>query len=406
MLMKFNSSERSVEALMFLDDLDELEKKITLEDQEQLSCKIVSKYLETRSAFQVNLPGSTVKKILKHIEDKDVPIVDIYREAKVSLLITLEKDSFPRFVRSKEWRKHVLKRNLSYLQSIAQVRQAIEFPYSNEDFVAQVITDKDIQFLDQMSEDSFRWKLKGSNRNHLLNVFQYDSNIQLLPNVDMFAKSVPVRWTGTLQFPFETCVQAIVRTQTMHDSNVRTIGGLQYHSYKDLQKQYGTNEVNEPKRDVTVIYSTLGLPFPFYHKRYFILALTSIYFPETQSVVTYGKPCFDPKLDQLKVNATHLATMYRAEVRKIDDSTTFYSQVQVANIGGVAQKALKFVVMDRAVNMSKSFSRLLESEKFCLDSIYEDPQYQTLLASGYPDPNYKPALENNTNESTEQTQQL
>jgi hypothetical protein len=64
-------------------------------------------------------------------------------------------DSFARFVRSETWIQFLQTKDKDYLSKVSSPKVAISFDYKDSDFEQHIVTDTDIQFIEQLAEDSF-----------------------------------------------------------------------------------------------------------------------------------------------------------------------------------------------------------------------------------------------------------
>jgi hypothetical protein len=97
----------------------------------------------------------------------------------------LESDPFPRFLRTEEGMK-LFDKNL-YNEEIVGCFLQKQFPYTEKDFQNYYITDKDIEFLDQMLKESNSWELVYSNNEWQANGYISVDCDTFLPNLS-FAK--------------------------------------------------------------------------------------------------------------------------------------------------------------------------------------------------------------------------
>jgi hypothetical protein len=95
---------------------------------------------------------------------------------------TLYNDSFFRFVRKKECFELIEK--FKDKKEIVYDIMEIKYPYTEKDYQNRIITEKDIMFLDHLSEDSFDWELVKSNKKYNINTFIMHNIEKILPNLN------------------------------------------------------------------------------------------------------------------------------------------------------------------------------------------------------------------------------
>jgi hypothetical protein len=131
------------------------------------------------------------KEILEIIEEKNdnkqkIKIIEEFYE-KVLFIVRNDilYDTYPRFIRSTKCLELLNKLQNDEKVLIDSIKK--QFPYSEEDFKHHVITEKDIQFLKYLSNETYDFKLKKNIKEYQYNIYLSHNLVKVLPNLD-FAK--------------------------------------------------------------------------------------------------------------------------------------------------------------------------------------------------------------------------
>jgi hypothetical protein len=171
--MNYLQTECSAENLMFITDCENIYQCKTRKQLETHVTNIYNNYVKKGSPHEVNLSGPTVKKIDKEIRSF-VVVLDgtvttayrIFQPAIKSIMNSLEKDSFARFIRDSSWMEYVLEhhaKSAEEMEKIAVHQSEIEqMLLCSDDMDRGYMIWWDILFGQHMFRDGMRWNLKYS----------------------------------------------------------------------------------------------------------------------------------------------------------------------------------------------------------------------------------------------------
>jgi hypothetical protein len=103
-------------------------------------------------------------------------IEEVFAPVEESLKKELYYDSFPRFIRVKEFEK-VFEKYKSNTK-VMVISETTIFSYKNESF-KEFVTDLDIEFMKSLSNDSFNWELLSSDNSNI-NFYYSANNVKIL----------------------------------------------------------------------------------------------------------------------------------------------------------------------------------------------------------------------------------
>jgi hypothetical protein len=223
------------------------EKFNKLKDEKEkltLFFKIYEGYLATNSEKEINLSGDIKatfhKNFQEQLESKDKWIVpeetEIFERIKKNVESQLYHDVFPRFRRTEQCLKLLEKyQNDTNLCEMKEVR---DFPYTDEDFQIEIVTDKDIGLLDRLMEDTYDWKLLFSDRKAKMN--SYYMKKCFFPNVSFFKNSRVHKFESIVPFGMDQCIEALCSiSQTIKsDEALEYIDCLSYLTPEESLKKY------------------------------------------------------------------------------------------------------------------------------------------------------------------------
>lgn len=83
----------------------------------------------------------------------------VFSKVKDSIMLELNSDTFPRFVRSKLWISFLKSKDRDFVNSMGSLKAAMDYAYTDESFHEHIVTDNDFKFLRRLSEDDYDWDL-------------------------------------------------------------------------------------------------------------------------------------------------------------------------------------------------------------------------------------------------------
>jgi hypothetical protein len=69
-------------------------------------------------------------------------------------------DSFPRFLRTKEFEKMIEKYKND--KEVLVLKDTVDYPYKDDSFSNNFVSDKDFEFAKKLLQDNYDWELMGS----------------------------------------------------------------------------------------------------------------------------------------------------------------------------------------------------------------------------------------------------
>jgi hypothetical protein len=182
------------EMLDFLEEYQSCEKITNESKLDSVVRSIITKYIASNSEKELNVDGVTRDFILEKMKHEACVTLDILRPVHKIVYRELKEDVFSRYIRSPEFHQLCDKKGESFMQDIAiDESLAGSLVYQPSDFRAKTITDKDIQFIFKISQDSSDWECIKNPSANTYRVYLSKSNYSIASNsklklfrVDMF----------------------------------------------------------------------------------------------------------------------------------------------------------------------------------------------------------------------------
>jgi hypothetical protein len=294
--------EFNAEPFLFILELKKL-SKLTNKKEILNSVKlIVSDFLESNSKNEVNLSGKLLKDLKGKLEiiykqeewNGDETPEEIFNPIKKSIYTSMAVDPFPRFIREPS----VQEIYLNYIGNDDVMIPLLSGQYvlTDKDFYEPIITEKDIQFLKSMVEDSFDWNLISSESNKQESMNIYISKVNYLPKSIHFEKNMIMKWDYILPYNFFD-----LYFQTLRDDIDQHITDSKVLDYKNCE-EYSKLLQTEVNRTLTKVEASIQLPFPFTHLRKYFYTATSEYDKENEILYFFQKPYIEEKYRKLNFN--------------------------------------------------------------------------------------------------------
>jgi hypothetical protein len=236
-----------------LDCILEINKLPTLKSDREIieKCKyIIETYLQDTSKKEVNVSGLTKIHLFSIINEqlkqekwtlKETPY-KIFFPIKHILMSELQIDPFARYLRTKSCSLTVSlfidNPKVMILESI------VKFPFCDKDFENPFISKKEMEFIKEISKDSFSWNLVNSTKNMML----YTSSTPFLPDSKAFKNSKSFKIESVLPYSFEKVVNLFFSTENMlkMDKDLIKINFKKKHWSDELKLNYPDEDIQNP----------------------------------------------------------------------------------------------------------------------------------------------------------------
>ena len=230
--------------------------------------EIVELFILGGAKKELNLSGKTKYDFFEAIGDqltiqnnwiiKNENIV--FQKLYDSVSNEIQADSFPRFVRCSISEKLIEKYHKD--QNLIELKEVHDFPYTDENFQIDIVTDMDIVFMGKLMEEDYDWKLVYSNSKLQLNT--YHLNKFYFPNVSFLSKSTVYKYEFILPYPLEICINALnsMEREKETTSAVVDFDLISYLKPEELENEY-PYEVNFQRANVQLV---LTFKLPLYQK--------------------------------------------------------------------------------------------------------------------------------------------
>eukprot|EP01080_Neovahlkampfia_damariscottae_P008094 gene8094-12555_t len=174
----FLKTEYNTEPLDCVLEIDHL-KTLKTDTEKILKCnQIIEEFIKSTGKREINIAGETKLKLFhdfgSQLEEKKWMLketaFEIFYPIRKILLAELRADNFPRFVRTKEFSEVI--KNYCDDPKVMVLSAVTKYPFTDEHFENQFVSNKEMEFMQDVLQDSFNWDSIYS-KNHL-NV--YSSN--------------------------------------------------------------------------------------------------------------------------------------------------------------------------------------------------------------------------------------
>eukprot|EP01080_Neovahlkampfia_damariscottae_P011419 gene11419-4586_t len=353
----------------------------TKEDQEKVKLffEIYDNYITKNSPKEINLSSDNIVKFKKQNErqlnnrNKWISeLIDhfdiLYRVINSQLLY----DVFPRFIRTDLCINTVKSHIKDY--TVVENREAYDFPYKDDDFKSEIVTDIDVEFMNRMMEDGYDWELVFSDKKLQMNTFYLKTNC--FPNVSFLKDSSIQKFESIIPFAFQECIDAFVPIQQVkkYDQALKDIKCTCYMDGKESMRQYP--EKITTKRSNACFDVLVKFPIPGTTLRRGVDATTT-FFDKNGNWVRIMKPIVpsfvsDPKdweksykdMRDGKMINFHLAPSFmRFQLTPISENTTKYTYIHILTIFGspILKKMIKTMIQLRAKSLRKDLISSIEN---------------------------------------------
>lgn len=312
-------------------------KATPLKEQNQLFVAIIETFVDKNSEKQVNISGKDYEILLKLYQDaKDAklknPVEDL-SNLKMILEQELYLDNFPRFIRCKNY--------INLFQKYKDDSQVMcpavttRFSLNDNQFDKLIATESELDFMMELSKDSFEWQHIHGNKNINL----YFSDTDFLPYSKFFKGSSCIKADAILPYNYHR-VLTVLNHERLNDAfNIkRTNKILTFYSVEDLKKLYPESNIIGPCIDID---ETLHFPFPFNTPRRLKITITMLHVEKDHTVLILIKPSLgnlkykDKEIDWSKKNPLndgldgyYVPTIHLIKVKKVADLITHVTHIK------------------------------------------------------------------------------
>jgi len=415
-------SEHNLEPLNFLVETDKCEVidgSDKEKEQVQTVKHVVDTYVKTGAPFELNLSSDSKDKCLALLKDQlaspDKWVIaqqpsDVFDALKDVIIVELRLDVFPRFIRG-PFCAAAAEENLND-NTIISLTKTVQYPYKDEDFIKQLVTDRDMAFCKALSQESWDWELVGSLTSQLNSFF---SAHNYLPTVSFYQNASLGKFECIFPYSFEhVCCCCLPCSEVdIFDMNVTRIIDLGSVTHDELKKRIMERDPNDSinekfgKRAASVIMFDARLPFPITTPRKYPVTTSIDYDPSTQTLTMLHKPCrhdsFAKETDNFNWKSKHKMPVFTSKteknpkimdcyfmldmqsyhIQKLDERRTSFKQVHLFDLEGWAssQYLQKVVAKDRGTTLRKTLLAHMKKKmnpnaltiESCKDSLLNDP---------------------------------
>eukprot|EP01080_Neovahlkampfia_damariscottae_P007048 gene7048-11211_t len=357
-----------------------LEKK---EDIIALAKDIVDTFILENSPKEIFLTKKKREKFMKEYEmiktdegESEISFIIIsfeglFEEFKQEQYTEVFRDVVPRFIRSKKTLNLLSK----YLDdpNVIRSKQTAKFPYENDDFKRQYVTQMDFDFMKDLSKDDLNWELIDCSSGELM---VYFSDIDVLQKVDTVQKTNLIKYEIVLNAPFEKVVSVLSPSDMIleYSPNCKEFKLLNERSYEEIKNSNKTATNIIPNKSCSVAMFDIRLNFPMTTLRKYPITYASNYQVSKnnkEQLQIIWKPSVHESFGDDKFqwamkssfkdedNSTNCYFMFDFcghLYEAIDANRTKYSQIHCGDLGGWTQNSslMRLVLKKRGTELRKN----------------------------------------------------
>jgi hypothetical protein len=256
--------------------------------------EIVDKYLRNTSKKEVNISGDSKLRLFSKLEKQltgdswicEESAYDIFFPVKRILFNELHADNFPRYVRTQQCADVVS----SFVDNprVMVLSSILKYPLCDKDFENPFISNIEMEFINEISKDSFVWQSVHSSK--VMNL--YTSSTPFLPDSDFFKNSKSIKMESVLPFSFEKVATFFFSLENLKkiDSELIDIKINEKHWTKDLKEKFPDEKIKNPFYFVTAETFGRVKHFPFNTPRKTLDIFNIEYDEENQSLSFVRRP--------------------------------------------------------------------------------------------------------------------
>jgi hypothetical protein len=304
-LKQYMIKERNSEALEFWEHcqllLEQQQQQVSKETLNYKVETIYDNFFSTTSKQQINVSASIVKAVREAIntfkectEYNEKDAFQVFSFALSSVLMSLEKDVFVRFVRSDCWLKYVKKnfKSNTEIEKIAihksQLKQMV---YSCSDEERDYLTEQDLHMGLSLRRDGIDWKLIYSAKNvgkYVESILIFKTRLQITDDecVEKYGKLKTYKWV--INFNCSAHDQFKVMFSSQKHKEIYMLKETYNQMYDVTADNNGDNTDTEPEDNKlnAILYrhvTKLGLPLCKDREAFF--CDTGVYLPSDQTYI-------------------------------------------------------------------------------------------------------------------------
>eukprot|EP01080_Neovahlkampfia_damariscottae_P001882 gene1882-1023_t len=261
-------NEYILEQFEFLIEVQRYNETNDKSEKLKIFFEIVELFILGGAKKELNLSGKTKNDFFELVGDQlninNIWIIKnenlVFENLYGSISNEIQADSFPRFIRSPISEKLIEKYHKD--NTLIELKEVHDFPYTDEHFQIEIVTDMDIVFMGKLMEEDYDWKLVYSNSKLQLNT--YHLNKLYFPNVSFLSKSTVYKYEFILPYPLDICINAFnsMEREKEKSSMVVDYDLLSYLKPDELENQY-PYEVNSHRANAQLV---LTFKLPLYQK--------------------------------------------------------------------------------------------------------------------------------------------
>jgi hypothetical protein len=291
---KFLISEFNNEPMDCINEINLLKTLKT--DKEIISkCKsIIEDFFQDSSKKEVNVSGFSKIDLFTKMNEQlqqetwilKETAYDVFLPMKILLLNELQIDTFPRYIRTKSCSRVMA----SFVDNpkVMILLSSSKYRLSDKDFEKPFISKNEMDFMKEISKESFAWDLIQSKKEMML----YTSSFPFLPDCKSFKNSKSIKIESMLPYSFEKVVSFFLSIENMMEMD-KNLVGIHFNKKqwtKDLVKKYPNEDIKNPFYFIDG--ESLRKRFPFKIPRK-TMAVYNIEFDEEKETLSFfGRPNF------------------------------------------------------------------------------------------------------------------
>eukprot|EP01080_Neovahlkampfia_damariscottae_P012228 gene12228-5814_t len=238
--MKHLESEYNTEPFEFVLKVKQFEATNDEKLKLDVFFEIYDTYIVKNAPKEINLSAENLENFRKIIHSQ------------------LLHDVFPRFIRTELCIKTI--RQLETDSTVFEKREVYDFPYQDEDFNIDIVTDIDVEFMNRLMKDGYDWELIFSDKKLQMNSFYL--KMDYLTNVSFFKNSNIQKYESIIPFGLQHCIEALAPISQLkkYDKAVQHLECTSYFSGEESMSKYP--DKISTKRSNACYEALLKMPVP------------------------------------------------------------------------------------------------------------------------------------------------
>jgi hypothetical protein len=312
--------KKNEESLLYLNAIDEYVRINDPQEQYQKAQKIVDTFVRISSRHELNVDNYSRDAVIQRITPNTKLTRQVFDPITKIIMRELKEDAFPRYIRTTNFKCFVILKGEDFIRSIALdlrvagIRNAVLF--QPKDFSSDCITDRDIQFIMKLNQDTSDWEaiIEKIDRQAYMSKTNYSIGGMKGLRLGKIVGTLPYHIDQVMQVEFDS------QFRQEFDPHVREMLGT---------KVVKAGDGNNNPYTVTIFRYTMSLG-PTFQRRVFDMINVYGYDTERQCFFAIGKTS-DIIADTLppseKKKFVHAQMIYGYNYYKISDNKTRYVHV-------------------------------------------------------------------------------